>query len=775
MRFSLRILNKYSLFTWISLIGLAIGISSFWFITDFVRNAHQYDAFHSKHDRIYRLTMEVTAGGNTDHYATTGLPPGQHLYENFSGISAFANFKFHNAVVKVNNEIFKEQNFFGANPETLDVFSFEFIAGDKNTCFSNPNSILLSRLLAEKYFNTTDIVGKQIIVGNNQYSITGVYENWPHNSHLNLNALVRSIEAKSFEVQDWFNLEHYNYVLLDKEIDLDELNDKLDELSSSHLAPMIEGSGIDIKFNAQPLRSIYFSQGLIDDVKKGNIIYVNALMFAGILVLLIAGFNYINLTLTRSSKRTKEILMKRLFGISRFGLLRQSAMESGIMTIMTLIISFIIIYIFDKSYYGFSGFHASDFTGLWPDIIVIFLITFILGLLGISYPGIKMSFSSLMVKHRGKALISFQKILLGFQFAIASVILIVTLGMHEQIDFIKKKELGFSKDEIMIVGLPDSEELKDKCIQFRDQIKEHASIRNASLIGGGALPGEENGKDIFLVSQGGEKIEKVYNMYRIDENYFNLLDIKIETGRNFQIASLNDQNNLVIINESLANSLNWSNPIGKSIWYGDNQREVIGVVKNFHNKSLHNIIEPIVFLYDDSYPTNLLIKSKPENSQIIRSEWADIFPEEPLTIEYFDQFIEAMYAKEDQLALLLSVFTFISLALSCMGLFAIFSLQVIQKTKEMSVRKVLGANALNLLSVLTKNYLIIALFSISIAIPLGWVFMDNWLQEFSYRVQIDPFIFILSAALIFFAGFIAIIYHLLKILTVNPVDSLKYE
>jgi putative ABC transport system permease protein len=752
-----------------------VGISSFWFIADFVKRTHQYDAFHENQDRIYRLSMEVTAGGNTDHYAVTGLPPGQHLYENFPGIDAYANFKFHNSVVHINNEVFKEQNFFSANPEALDVFTFELLDGDRNTCFSNPNSILLSSTLAEKYFRNTEAIGKQIIVGDNQFLVTGVFDDWPKNSHLYVNAIIHSEQSENPEVQDWFNLEHYNYLLLEKGVTPDELNDKLKQLSTEHLAPMIEGSGIDINFKSEPLRKIYFSQSLIDDVPKGSLVYVNALMLAGILVLLIAGLNYINLTVTRSSYRIKEILMKRLFGISRIGLFRQRAMESGIMTILVLIVSTILIYIFDRLYYEFSGYSSLETTGLWPTFFVILMITFFLGLIGNGYPGIQISFSSLKVIQKGKAFNSFQKILLGLQFAIASIILIVTLVIFKQVDFIKDKELGFSKDEIMIVSLPDNEELKDRCDEFRDKIKQHAEVTNATLIGGGALPGEDNGKDIFQITQDGEQIEKVYNINRVDEYYFELLDIQIASGRNFQAAGMNDLNHSAIINESLVNSLNWDNPLGKTISYGENTMEIIGVVKNFHNKSLHNIIEPIVFMYDLNYPTNLLVKSKPENSVIIGSVWSDFFPDEPLSIAYFDQFIESMYAKEDQLARLLSVFTIVSLILSCMGLFAVFSLQVIHKTKEMSVRKVLGANPLNLFSSITSNYFKVALISILTSIPLALLFTQKWLQEFSYRIQIDPFIFILSAGLILFTGFIAILYHLLKILTVNPVDSLKYE
>lgn len=775
-RYALRILLKYKLYTGISLMGLGIAISAIWFITNFVKNSYQYDAFHENSDRIYRLTMEVTAGGSTDHYATTGKPLGSLMSKEYTGIGAYAKMVFRNPVVKINRNVFKEDGFFNINPETLDVFSFDFIRGNKMTCFSAPNSIVLSKSLAKKYFNALDILGKQIMVDGDQYTVSGVFDDWPANSHLNLNALLSlQDDNTNYEAQDWFDLEQYNYVLLDPGNDQSDLNSKLEQLTNQHLNPILEGAGIDVTLHSQPLNALYFTPALIDDVPKGNPVYVNALIFAGILVLLIAGLNYINLSLTQSTQRSKEILLKKILGVSRRQLLIQSGLESFVMTLLVLLISAILIFAFDKAYFDYTGFTSINITDNWLLLLSIFLITFFFGLLGTSYSGTYLSFSSKLLNREGGTVRIFKKGLLGFQFAIASVILIVTLTMNRQIDFMKNKDLGFSKDQVLIVNLPDDEESKNSRIQFREQIRDFASIRNASLIGGGALPGEDNGKEIFEVMINGNKTERIYNLYRIDENYAEVLNIEFASGRNFQSNRISDQNDAVIINESLAKSLNWQNPLGKKIWCYNKQREVIGVVKNFHNKSLHNIIEPIVFMLDTNYSTNLLVKGQSSDADIIRATWEGLFPNIPFSLTYFDQFIDNMYAKEQQLVHLLSFFSIVSLVLCCMGLFAVFSLYILQKTKEISIRKVLGANVINLLKSVTRSYLLIALIAIGIAIPIASFLLSGWLDGFSYKIQMTATMFILPACVVLILSFITIAYHLRKVLNVNPADSLTQE
>jgi len=776
-KISFRILFKYRLYTGISLIGLGIAISSFWFVANYVKNSYQYDLFHQNSGRIYRLTMDFTTGGNTDHMAATGKPLGTLLKTGATGIDAYANMAFlGNAMVKVEDQLFNENGFFKVNPGTLEVFTFDFLSGDKTNCFTNPNSVILSRFLAEKYFNGIDVINKQIVVDEDIFIIKGVFEDWPENSHLDVRALLYSgVIASNFEPQDWFDLEQYNYVLLDPALSQADLTRKLEQLTAVHVTPIFKGSDVVVKFNSQPLSGLYFEPGLIDDVPKGNSRYVNVLAFAGLLVLLIAGLNYINLSLTQSTQRTKEIRLKKILGISRKQLLIQSGIESLVMTLLALVISGIIVLILNDLYFQYTGFLATGISGNWLLLLIITIITFVIGLIGASYSGIYLSLSPKLIDRESASINSFKKVMLGFQFAIASVILIATLTVNKQINFMENKDLGFSKEQVLIVGLDDNEELKNQRIQLREQIKNFTEIKNASLIGGGALPGEQNGKELFQVTINGNKVERVYNFYRIDESYCELLDIKFASGRNFQSNRLNDKNNAFIINESLAKSLNWQNPIGKTLWYGNQARKVIGVVKNFHNKSLHNIIEPIVFMYDENYSSNLLVKTQISNVDIIKSVWVGLFPDKPIRLTYFDQFIDAMYTKENHLVKLLGFFSILTMALCCMGLFAIFSLHALQKSKEMSIRKVLGASSKSLIQSMASSHITTTLLALGIAMPIAWYLMNDWLNEFNYKIQMDLLIFILSAALILLASCIALAYHVNKILNVNPVEFLDSE
>ncbi|NQZ78850.1 MAG: ABC transporter permease [Ekhidna sp.] len=776
IRYALRMLFKYKLYTGVSLTGLSIAIASFWFITNFVSNTYQFDSFHEKRDRIYRLTMEITAADNTDHYATTGTPPAQLLIDHFAGVEAYAKMTFISPVVKVRNELFNEAGFYQVNSETLDVFSFDFISGDKSSCLSDPNSIVLSRLLAEKYFDNVDVIGQEVIVNEHNFIVSGVFEDWPKNTHLDIKALVASERTKThYEPQDWFNLEQYNYVLLGQRANQNELDQKLEQLVKQHLGPALEGAGIALKFNSQPLEDLYFSEILIDDVTKGNKTYINALTIAGLCVLLIAGLNYINLLLTRSTQRVKEIQLKKVLGISQKQLFSQSLLESGIMTLLVLIIASLLVLLFDPFYFDYTGFRSIRMVTNWTILSAILLSTFLFGLLGTSYSGVYLSFSSSLINKEGSSIRAFKKGLLGFQFAIASILLIVTMTMNQQIDFMIHTDLGFSKDQVLVVDFPDNEALKDKRTLFKQQIQSMTAVQNASLIGGGALPGADNGKELFQVMIDGNKTERIYNFYRVDENYTELLDIAFAAGRNFHSSRITDQTQAVIINESLAQSLNWKNPLGQKIWYGDEAREVIGVVKNFHNKSLHNMIEPVVFLFDLNYASNLLVKATPAEVPQIEATWASIFPNVPFSLSYFDRFIDDLYAKEHQMVQLFSFFSVVSLALCCMGLFATFSLHAFQKVKEMSIRKVLGAGAVSILKSTLSSYATTAFIAIGLALPLAWYLLTLWLEGFSYKIQINPVLFILSSGLVLLMALLAVAYHLKRVLDVNPADSLSHE
>ncbi len=774
LRHSLRILLKYRLYTGFALIGLSIAITSVRFIANYLKTSYRYDTFHTQHQEIYRLSMEVTAGGNTDHYATTGKPVGEFLHKNYTGIEGYAKLKFHPSTLFINGKAFTEKGFFQANPQTLSIFSFNFLAGD-HQALSQPDAIILAESLAIKYFGKVDIIGKQVRVEENTYSVAGVFQDWPQNTHIQVNALLSETVEPEYDVQSWFDIEQYTYILAAPYLDQKELQSRLDQLAADHLAPLIEGSGVAVSFSAQPLSEIHFSPPLVDDVQKGSRIYTNALALAGLLVLIIALLNFINLTLTRSTQRTKEIRVKKVLGISRHQLLRQSAVESLAMTLLVLIFSTVLIQFGEKFYTAYTGYEPISLVGNGFLMLWLSLLVFVCGLVGSTYSGVYLSFSSPSVSQEGPRILLLKKLLLGFQYSIAILVLILTLSMGRQLDFLLTKDLGFDQEEVLILRLPEGEAERSRALTLREQLRSRSSIQSASLIGGGALPGEENGKDLFEVYQAGSKTEKIYNIYRVDERYFELLNIPLAEGRYFNPAQITDKKGGIIINEALARSLNWEKPLGKEIGYGGEKRKVIGVVKDFHNKSLHNLIEPIVFLFETEQPNHLLVKASPIELTAIQSEWHEFYAGTPFSVTHFDRFIGNMYDKEKQLSQLFQFFSIISLLLCYMGLFALFSLQVQQRTKEMGVRKVLGAELGNLFSAIIKNYGRVVSFSIMAAMPIGWYLVQVWLAEFSFSATVGFGMYLLAGFIVISTSLLVISYHLIKIVNVNPALALKHE
>jgi len=772
IKHTLRFLYKYRQYTLINIFGLATAITACWFIFNYVLMTYQYDGFHKKSDRIYRLTMKV----NDEHYATTGTPLGQVIYEEYANIEAYAKMSAMEGIIKIDNQPFKEDGIYSVNAEVLDLFSFDFIIGDPSNCFSNPMSIVLSRTLAEKYFDDIQVINKTISIGTSQYLVQGVFEDWPVNTHLAVNALVyKGPPMHEYSLQSYFDLNQYNYILTDQSSSMTELNNILENFHSNRIAPGLKNSGIEVALNAQPIAEIYLAPALIDDVPKGNIKYLLAIAFAGILVLLIAVFNFLNLSLTLSVKRIKEISVKRMVGMNRYHLVKAAGIESLLITTIVLFISGLLTLLLSNAYRSFTGLKLTYLSSGGIIFIITFLIVFTIGISSNLYFGIRPKFSKFFAVKENAFIDLFKKALISFQFMISLVVIIVTVTIIKQVNFLKNKELGFDKAQIMIISLPEYEEQKDNYVRYKQILEDYGSIQNTSLVGGGALPGENNQKEIFEVSDNGQQVQRIFNLYRIDENYFDLLNIQFSAGRNFGAGHFTDTSRSVIVNEKLADALNWKNPLGKNIGYGDVKMEVIGVVKDFHNKSLHNLIEPIVFINDINYSSTLLVKANSSELGLVKTIWKDQIPNIPVSISYFDQFIDGQYAKENDIFILTIFFAIVIIILSCLGLFAVFSFYSTLRTKEVGIRKVNGAGIINIALILNKSILSWIVASFIIAGPLAWYAMNKWLEDFAYKTTLDWWIFVLAGLIALIIALLTVSYHTIKAARANPVEALKYE
>ncbi|HAP64930.1 MAG TPA: hypothetical protein DCR93_37415, partial [Cytophagales bacterium] len=427
-------------------------------------------------------------------------------------------------------------------------------------------------------------------------------------------------------------------------------------------------------------------------------------------------------------------------------------------------------------YEAFSGFSTGTFSGmaLWGLLLVLALLG--LGFLGTSYSGAYLSFAKPLVPSTSSRLPLLKQVLLGFQYTLAASILVITLAMGRQLDYLRSKDLGFAQEQLMMVSLPEGEEdTYSQIVQLRDALQTQASLQRVALIGGGALPGEENGKDLFEVKGPEGTVEKVYDIYRVDHQYLEALDIPLAAGRNFDATRPQDASGTVMINEALARAIGWENPLGQYIGYYGEWREIIGVVKDFHHQSLHNPIEPIVLLYGPEAARTLLVKAPLSAAKTLETTYATYFPDTPFSLRYFDQFIGAMYAQEQQLTQLFRFFSFVALLLCGMGLFALFSLHVHQRTQEISIRKVLGAEARHLLGNLFRAYRYPIVIALVVGLPLAGWGVQYWLHTFTYRVSMGGGIYVAAVVGILGVSLGVTGYHILKALRVNPAESLKQE
>ncbi len=773
--FTFRLLYKNRGYQIVGILGLAIGIASCWFIANYVQHHYTYDKFHSYANRIYRINMAFTAGETTDHFAPTGTPVGEFLAKKYASIESYAKLKFgEDPIVEIKGEKLKAHHFFFANSGIFDVFSFVFIRGDKSSALVDPNTVLITKSMALKYFGHVDVIGEEMIVDDNLLKVTGVFEDWPSNSHLKINALMaESRDHQNYDIQSWFDLEQYNYVLVNPKLSSADLEDLLSQLVLDEIAPELEGLGVSVKFYAERLDQVFFQPGLIDDVRKGNIAYVNTLAIAGLMVLFIAGLNFINLGLSQATRRRKEIGLRRILGISRWQLFRQRSMESFIIMVLVLVAAVILTLVLSPYFYQMAGIEMN--INNWPMFGFLSLFIFFSSFFGSGNTSVAVFFSRQPLNTDRKSVTLFRKLLVGIQLAISSIILMATFIVQKQIDYINTKDLGFSSGQVMIINLPEQEEFKNNAQLFKSTLQDYESVAAVSLINGGALPGEENGKELFEVMVNGSKEERVYNIYGVDENYFDLLSIDFALGRSFEDSIITDKTEAVIINQVLARTMQWEQPLGQTIWVHGKRCKVIGVTQNFHNKSLHNVIEPIVFIYDQEYTSNLLLKTTIDQENLVKTLWSQFYTDLPFEWHFFQDQIANMYTSEKQLRKLLTNFAIISIILSCMGVIAIFSIHLQQKTKEMSIRKVFGANGLQLLRAMTKNYFTLTLISVGLAGVVVWLIKREWLNSFIYKVEINPIAIGLLGLFVMLFMVFALTYHLLKLMQINPIDTLKQE
>jgi len=787
---ALRNILRYKSYSLINILGLAVGIAATVIILLYVQDQLSYDKFYKNADRIYRLNLDVKSPGGVNKYATTSAPMGPFLSQKFPEFNEAVRVRSGSAALIQFNDIkayeerilFVDSNFF-------NLFSFALKSGNPEEALAEPNSIILTDESARKYFGNENPIGKNLLMdGRFNLKVTGVLSPKKLNSHIKFDFLISfstfpSTLPPGYDINDWGWTSFYTYLKLNN-----NSNEKQAEAKLPEFVELIFGkeTAKRISLNLQPVTEIYFDNERTGDfgaVGNKSALYILAAVAA--LSLLIACFNFINLSTARSARRGREVGMRKVLGAQRMQLIKQFIGESVILSFISVIIAVGLIEFFIGTVAK-----SLDVNITLMEIPKLYLISSLLilpvlvGTISGIYPAFVLSkfLPSKVLKGNyssGSSGILLRKFLVVSQFVVSTVLIIGTLVIAEQMSFIRSKNLGFDKGQIIVLKLRGEEAL-GKYETLKSAILQNAEI--ASI--GGARNSLDGGfGSTSVVIPAGEGVEPerfdTYT-YPVHYNFFETLNMKFVSGRSFKEEFTSDSVNTLILNEAAAKQFGLKNAVGKQIRLGGGQLStIIGIVEDFHYTSLHNKIDPLVFYVSTYNAENMFVKLHAGDIPIIinkiEKSWNEILPQFPMEFSFLDDRINNVYKTDVNFASLVNLFSALAVFIACLGLFGLTSYMTEQRTKEIGIRKVLGASVANVLVITTRQFIILITLANFIAWPLANYFMNNWLEDFAFRIDIGIETFILSAAVIIFIAVFTISFQAIKAALANPVKSLRYE
>jgi putative ABC transport system permease protein len=777
----------------INTIGLSIGIACCIIIMMYLQNELSYDQYHEKTDRIYRLGIKITMGGQSESYAQSSWSIGKRLKDEYPEIQDYVRIEpFYGVLFKYKQKVFYEDEIALADPSIFEIFSFKFIHGDPATCLKEPGNLVLTETLARKYFGNQNPIGK-IIQLSNKYdcNVTAVVEDMPHNSHMRLNALVAmaSLSVVAPEV-DFDNLplmeaDCFTFLLVEEGFSLKNFLEKFKSFRTKFIVE--EEKRYHQKYDPIFLK-LADIPNLRFDQPTGNKAYIYAFFTIGIFILVLACINYINLATARALVRAREIGIKKILGADKRHLVFQLLAESLIATLIALLIAVALVELIISAPFFKQLLNGS----LQPDLLNNSF--FIYGTLGLwlfiglfsgLYPALYFS-SILPVKALcgtltyAKSEFLIRRSLVTFQFIISIAVAAFAVFMYVQIDYMRSRNMGFKKENLVSIKLHDDANF-DKIPGILEELRRHPdiiSITTAHTRPGRAWTG--------LISVEGNNGMEEHNFYRFLVNYdfLETLGIELLDGRDFDENRPSDKDNAVIVNEKFVESMGWDNPIGKRLTKGLPDEpgfsgEIVGVVKNFNFYSLHHTIEPLWLSLQHKVGGSVIVRIKAERldhvTDILKENWKQIHPGYPFVYSFLDKEFDRFYDADRNQNQLINIFSFMCIVISCLGLLGLTSFNTSRRIKEVAIRKIYGASATRIVLMLFKEILYLMVIASMLAIPLALAFINMWVRNFAYRSDINFLIFFVTAGAALVIAFSTAGYHCIRVAQSNPVETLRYE
>ena len=781
--------NKNTSF--INILGLSVAIFASILIFLYVSYEFSFDNFHSKRDRIYRVLLEDNNLGVSENLVGINfMPMGPALKERLPEVvDQVRVLTSGRELITLDDKSFYTENLAYTTSSLFNIFDFQLLQGNPETALSAPRKAVINEDWKEKLFGNENPIGKTFKINNEDvYEVTGVLENVPANSHIRFDVLLSMVPTESDSnfagmLESWGQIGMPTYILLDKPESAAKVSAELLPTINEHR----DGRG-NFGQQLQPLKDVHLkSSSILFDrynENKTDEDYLYTLILVAAFIIIIAVFNFMNLSTARSVSRAKEVGLRKVVGGVRVQMILQFLFESTVICFIALLVGLGLVELFAPMLNlpisgSFIVHFVSDTTLLTGLVISILL----LGLLSGIYPAFVLSGYKPITVLRGsfgssRSGIWFRRVLVVLQFTASITMIIGTSVVFNQLDYISNRNMGFQPEQVININL-DNPELRSKAETFKSELQAITGIKN---IGASTdMPGEGFGRTGRLIPEGMTDEESwIASVMDIDENYFETVGMEMASGRNFSKDFPSDVDNGLIINEAAAKDLGWDDPINKRFnTRGERFFTVVGVVKDFHFENMQHKIEPLIIGYNPEASGVISIKVNAADVgttiKQIQNVWGDLFPSYPFEYRFFDESFAGLFENDRNFGTLVANFTWLAIFIACLGLFGLAAFTGEQKTKEIGIRKVMGASSTNIIYIISRDFALLVILASLIASPLAYYTMSKWLEGFVYKAELNGVLFILSSAVALVVAMITISFHTYKAANLNPADSLRNE
>ncbi|MFN5170982.1 MAG: ABC transporter permease [Cyclobacteriaceae bacterium] len=800
LKFSMRVFLKDKSFSILNILGLALGIAVSILLLLILQNDLNYDKHHVNHSRIYRLGGHLQATGVDIQVARSARELGPILKDEFPEVQQVVRANgWGRTLVKYQSKEGEEKSFYEENIVRADstyfsVFTQAFIAGNPRTCFNGLNNLVVTESTAKKYFGNTDPLNQMLLIDGEERKVTGVIRDVPENTHLKFDILISNFRDRGWVMDQgkvkseaFWNPDLYTYLLFPEGYNTQQFYEKFGTIFDKYFRSFGDQVGGKYTPILEPLTSIHFYSKLADDEPRGNIAYLYAFAGVGFFIILLACINYMNLSTAKSINRAGEIAMKKTLGSSRSSLLVSFLSESVFLSFVSLVVAIGLVYfvLIATPFNELIGKNLSlNFLDNPTLLIGSIAITFIIGIISGLYPALYLPSIPTLRALKGafknqKSSLVLRKVLTTTQFGISMFVVVCTWLMRDQISYMRSKDLGFSKDNVLIIPIQDTL-VQNQITVIKNEFLQNPRIVAAStsydVIGMGI-----GGPVMWAEGETGMK-QQAFSMMNVGDDYLRTLDLKLLVGRDFLPGPKADIEDAFIVNEAAAKLMGWgSDPIGKKVrfFHGEKDGKVIGMVKDFNFQSLHNRVEPLLIVKPNQEGGFLHLKVKgdglPTTLEEIKKRWAVLDPNHPFEYFFLDQKFDEQYRADETQQKLLAVLSWVCIFISLLGLLGLSAFAAVQRTKEIGIRKVHGASVPQIIYLLFKEVLLSVVIAAVAIVPVAYYIVSKWMSNFAYQTQINYWLFAMVATLAIVLAFLTVAVHSFNTARMNPVSSLRSE